>query len=161
MTIFLGLVVGIIIFVIWGINAEKKEKQQNGTNKIPNESEVRMAVLFIETAAKFVKEHQSVLESNQITMWQHGNVGEGFIIEFYGYDRFVRSIIENWLDGIIGNWKIYEDIEDDVLRIRNTYQSSYMGSWNNFNKTVWDEIKRKHPEWKIEKPFSHKCVLYV
>ena len=54
----IGCIVAFVGYKIECWNDEKKEKQQNGTNKIPNESEVRMAVLFIETAAKPIFCHE-------------------------------------------------------------------------------------------------------
>lgn len=158
----MGIIITCVVcWLAWKLFVWWLDSDDNGTKKILNENEVGFAVSFIETTAKFVKENQSILECNQITMWQHGNVGEGFAIEFYGFDRFVRSMIEKKLEDFIGMWEIYEDTKDDVLRIRNTYAFSYKGSWNNFNKAVWDEVKRKHPEWKIEKPYSYKYVLHV
>ena len=161
MTIILMFAIGIIIFVIWGFNKEKNEQQNNGARKIPNENTVKLAVLSIETAAEFVKKNQYMLDCNQITMWQNDTVGEGFIIEFYSYDIYSAPRIEKLLLDAFGDWKVWEDSDKEILHIIFTGWWSYTGSWNSFNRTVWDEVKRKHPEWKIEKMYSHKYVLYV
>jgi len=159
--IIFALVIGAIVLFTWMYIDEKKEQQQNTQRKIPNENTVGLAVIFIETAAKFVKENQSFLNCNQITMWQHSELGKGFTVEFYGFDLYSRPTIEKMLVDTFGSWKVWEDSKDEVLHITHTGMYSYTGSWNSFNKTVWEEVKRKHPEWKIEKPFSHKYVLYV
>ncbi len=136
-------------------------KNNSASKKIQNENEVELAVIFIETAANFVKKHKDILECNQITMWQYSEAGEGFIIEFYGFNPFLRSAIEQLLADTFGSWEISEDSKDSILHISHTGRYSYKGSWNSFNQTVWNEVKIKHPEWKIEKPYSYKSVLYI
>ena len=156
----IGWLIG-IMFLIKAIMAGKECETNDGNKKLLNENEVGLAVIFIETAAKFVKQNQSMLNCNQITMWQHGEVGKGFTIEFYGFDLYSRPMIEKLLVDTFGTWQICEDSNNEILYITHTGLYSYKGSWNNFNKAVWGEAKRKHPEWKIEKPFSHKYVLYI
>lgn len=160
MIISLGLIIGIIIFFSWRLIREK-DQQNNEPKNVPDESEAEIAVLYIETAAKFVKENQSILNCNQITMWQYGEEGEGFSVEFYGFAPIFRQTIEKLLADIFGTWQLWEDSDEGVLHITGTGVYAYRNSWGNFNKAVWSEVQRKHPEWKIEKPFSHKYVLYI
>ena len=147
---------GITIFGEYLVGDWDKDK-----NKSKNENTIGLAVIYIETAAKFVKENFSTLQCNQITMWQYGNVGEGFIVQFYGFERSLRTCIEMSLDDIFGSWKISENSDNDALDIYQIGEYSYEGSWDAFNKAVWDEVQRKHPDWDIRKIYSHKYVLYV
>ncbi len=147
-------VIGIIFLFVWMLF-------DDGGGNYKEQPSVSQAAMFIEIAAKFVKENYGILDCNQITMWQHGDVGEGWTIEFYGFDTMCRVGIEALVDNIIGSWEIYEDTEDKVLHITYTGKFSYTGSWAHFNRLVWNEIERKHPEWKISKPYSYKYVLYV
>lgn len=94
-------------------------------------------------------------------MWQYGEEGEGFSVEFYGFAPIFRQTIEKLLADIFGTWQLWEDSDEGVLHITGTGVYAYRDSWGNFNKAVWSEVQRKHPEWKIEKPFSHKYVLYI
>lgn len=129
--------------------------------KAQNENEVELAVISIETAAEFVRENHSILKCNQITMWQYGETGEGFTVEFYGFDIVAKPMIQRMLTDVLGSWEVWEDTQDEVLHITYTGRYTYKGVWNNFNKAVWNEVERKHPDWKIKKPYSHKYILYV
>ena len=151
-----------LIVVLWGITVFAEIINYNlksDNKKSDNDNTIQLAVLSIETAADFVKEYKKILECNQITMWQYGDVGEGFIIEFYGYNVYDKLWLEELLDDIYGRWKICEN--DDTLHIRESSPYHYTGSWNKFNKSVWEEVQRKHPDWIIEKVYSHKYILRV
>lgn len=152
---FLFIIV-IVCFVVFFICRNRSENGENA-----NENTFDQAVLGIETAANFVKEYKSLLKCNQVTMWRYGNNGEGFIIEVYGFDISLESAIKKLLVDIYGSWEIWADTENGVLHITNTSTHSYIYSWINFNIAVWDEVGRKHPDWKIEWKFPSKSVLYV
>ncbi len=154
---FLLLIV-IVCFLFFKIY---RNKNKSKNDVISNENTIELAVIAIETAANFVNENKSLLKCNYVTMWQYGKVGEGFIIEFYGIDIFSGNAIDALLTDIYGSWKIWTDIKDEILHIRNTVPYSYDGSWDSFNRAVWDEVERKHPDWEVERKHSDKCVLYV
>lgn len=69
---------------------------------------MELAVISIETAAEFVGENYSILKCSQITMWQYGKPGEGFTIEFYGFDTYAKPMIQRMLTDVFGSWEIWE-----------------------------------------------------
>lgn len=82
--LFILLIGCIIAFIGHRLNG-------NGTpTETQNGNEVELAVISIETAAEFVGENYSILKCSQITMWQYGKPGEGFTIEFYGFDTYAK-----------------------------------------------------------------------
>lgn len=126
-----------------------------------NENSIGMAVLIIEDAHKIVNKHKKKLNCSTVTMWQYGSVGEGFTVEFYGIDCSIyeKSILDE-LDSYVGQWRSIDQGDGD-FNFKVNFSMDYVGSWNKFNKDVWNEIERKHPSWHIDKVYSHKFILKV
>lgn len=133
-------------------NRERAEKEL---------SPIKQAVMYIEIAERFANRYQEILNCNQITMWPEGSVGAEWVVEFFGLNPYLRSTIQKLLADTSGTWQIWEDSTDPVLHIVHTGAYSYKGSWKRFNKAVWSEVKRKHPDWEIEKAFSGQYVLWI
>lgn len=147
-----------IIMIIVGFSSSSETPQSNKAKRM-SQNNIMLAVYDIEHAAKFVKEHQRILGYSQITLWEYGKK-EGYTVEFYGKNNLNKPSIEKLLmDHLVGRWKITEDTESEDLHIYKTSKSSEIGSWDHFNRTVWDEVQRRNPEWKIVKVYSHKYVL--
>jgi len=136
----------------------EKNCSREGTKEI---SPIEQAVMQIEIAERFVSKYQEILNCNQITMWQEGGHGGDWVVEFFGLNPYLRSTIQKLLADTSGTWEIWEDATDPVLHIAHREKYLYKGSWNRFNKAVWREVKRKHPDWEIEKCASGENVLWL
>lgn len=149
MTIFLGLVVGIIIFVIWGINEEKKEKQ----NMIADKN-VEHALWRLELAMDYSMNYTS-MEASVLTMHSRDDDGEYEILLY-------TNTISNVEAQMITKEDIYWDILKDEFGktcLRYIGLKDKNVRWNVFNKSVWTAAKNKHPEWKITYVSADKSAI--
>lgn len=149
----------------FGLSAERLfrrlKKKDNGDGEQKELSSVSQAVMYIEIAERFVSKYQEILNCNQITMWQEGGIGGSWGVEFLCLNPYLRSTLQKLLADTSGTWEIWEDETDPVLHIAHTEKYFYKGSWNRFNKAVWREIKRKHPEWETERCPSGEYILWL
>ena len=49
-------------------------------------------------------------------------------------------------------WEIYQE-ENKTVFVQYESASGYVGAWKPFQKAVWNEAKKRHPEWDIHDNF--------
>ena len=148
MTVFLGVVVGIIIFVIWGINDGKKEMQM-----VLDHRNVKHALWRLELAMDYSMKYAS-MEASVLTMYSRDN------------DKYEIILYTNTISNVEAHMIIKDDSCWDILKDEfGKTCLRYIGfkdesiRWKVFNKAVWTVAKNKHPEWKITYISEEKSAI--
>lgn len=115
-----------------------------------NEQFVKNAADIIEETMMFVKEHKNLLGYNGVTMSPLINGDKGFAVEFFGFNSAYKDDIEELVSSFVPDYKIVLDENDDLI-IRCFYMAKYKGTWNIFNKSVCNEMKKRSLNLDITK----------
>jgi len=85
-----------------------------------------------------------------------------FIVQMHGCGEVYIYSEDDFRDKFsLWGHQIYNDIEEKEIEITLSYSDERFGSWETFNKTVWKELKEKHPDWVISHSSPYKSVVWL
>lgn len=184
MTIFLGLVIGVIIFIIWGLNEEKKEQQNNGTKKIPKENTVnRYADRYISRAVNDIEKAYKIMTTYPPQCLKKWLTDEGIFFgntdnEEIAFDPtykvsigcscgYTSDMFMEWMhDKNRNNYYPIWNFREHELFGKTTSVFSEISlktetegvTWKTLKNGVVTKIKSSHPNWKIQDGASYVYI---
>ncbi len=140
------VIVGIIIYVVYIIKEIGKAREKRLKD---SQSLINLAVLYLEKGHEFAEKYSYSIEPSVLTIYPFKNDGDE-LIGFYTTLHTLREMTsvthlyaEDFLNSKVvmdnNGWVAFEIEQIGVIKI----------GWNEFNEMVWSEIKRKHPDWKV------------
>lgn len=134
----------VILFLIWIVLSIKTDTEKNSYN-------IEWAVDMLEVAVKIT--NQFAKESDSICIdFVKSETQTGYIIRLKGFSMTDFTSLKNVLCQTSIQWEIYQE-ENKTVFVQYESASGYVGAWKPFQKAVWNEAKKRHPEWDIHDNF--------
>jgi len=150
------LLVGIIAWIvltIYQVSCWRKKSREN------SQGAINLAVSYIEKLHSVACKHQYI-EPSVLTMYKRTNENDnliGFYIVLYTNLKY-QSDFKYVCDEL---WSCDLEVDEDGDYSLNMHGLARIDiSWEKFNSEVWLEIKRKHPDWKVNYVRPDKSAIW-